>query len=91
MTKAEFIERYAEKYKVTQKSTREVLDNVLEFLTEVFVEGESVSFSNFGTLGVIRKKERVGTNPQTLEKIVIPATNAITFKTGKGLKKIVNE
>ena len=43
--------------------------------------------TDFGTFAVKTRQERNGTNPQTKQKIVIPAAKTVGFKVSKGLKE----
>ena len=52
-------------------------------------EGQ-ITIPNFGTFKISERKERQGINPQTMEKILIPASKSVTFKASKKLKEKVN-
>ena len=43
-----------------------------------------------GKLVVVKRKERMGRNPQTGEPMQIKASNQAKFKPGKGLKDTLN-
>ena len=53
-------------------------------------KGEKVQLVGFGTFETVKRAKRKGQNPQTKEKITIPASNAPKFKAGKALKEAVN-
>lgn len=48
-----------------------------------------VTLVGFGTFVKVRRKARIGWNPQAGEKIKIKARNAVRFKAGKKLKDAV--
>ncbi len=50
----------------------------------------SISIPNFGTFKISERKARQGINPQTMEKIQIPASKTVTFKVAKKLKEKIN-
>lgn len=70
-----------------------VLDKFLDTLTNV-IAGEleskgKVTLVGFGTFAVSHRKEKVGVNPRTGEKIKIKAKDVPVFKPGKELKEKV--
>ena len=91
MTKTEFINYYAENYDTTKKAASEIVENMIDAVTNVLAEGDCISIVGFGTLGVKDRAARKGVNPKTGEEILIPAKKAVYFKAGKGLKEAVNE
>ena len=58
--------------------------------SELSKKGEKVQLVGFGTFETVKRAKRKGQNPQTKEKITIPASNAPKFKAGKALKEAVN-
>lgn len=90
MNKAELISKVAEKLGYTKKDTSAVVDVVFDVIKEGVVLGEEVSISGFGKFGVTERAAREGRNPQTSEKISIPASKAPKFKASKVFKEAVN-
>ena len=90
MNKRDFVERLAEK-EYTIKDANIIVDDFLNKLEEIMVEGESVTFHGFGTFGSIERKERKSTCVRTGEDIVIPAFRSPKFEAGKALKRSVRE
>lgn len=89
MTKAELIEKVAEKAELTKKATEEVVDALFSTVQESLIEGDKVVISGFGTFEVRERAGRTGRNPRTGEEILIPAQKAPAFKAGKVLKDAV--
>lgn len=89
MTKVELVAALAGEKGMTKKDAGEVVDIVLQKMTDALSNGEDVVFTGFGTFKVKERAARNGVNPSTGAKMVIPATKAITFKAGKTLKDIV--
>jgi DNA-binding protein HU-beta len=85
MNRQEFINGFAKKTNESKKKSGEVLDTFLGVFEETLKKGESIQFIGFGTFNVIKKKERMGINPKTKQKIKIPAKKVIKFKAGKKL------
>jgi DNA-binding protein HU-beta len=86
MTKSDLIERLAGKADMTRPRAEELLDFLLNDVTEALKKGEKVNISGFGTFTVSNRKARTGRNPKTGEPIEIPASRSAKFKAGKTLK-----
>jgi len=87
MNKAALIEALASKANLTKKQTEDVLENMLELITESLKKGEEVVLTGFGTFSAKVRHARKGVNPQKPnEKIDIPEVVIPKFKSGKALK-----
>jgi len=87
MNKAALIEALASKTNLTKKQAEEVLENMLELITESLKKGEEVILTGFGTFSAKTRHARKGVNPQKPnEKIDIPEVVIPKFKSGKALK-----
>ena len=91
MNKLELVKSVAEKTGLTQAATKDVVDAVLDVITDELVKGEKVAIAGFGTFEVSERAAREGRNPRSGEVMNIPASKAPKFKAGKALKDIVNE
>jgi len=89
MNKSELVDAISKEADLTKKDAEEALDAVLSNVKESLARGESVTLVGFGTFGVARRAARPGRNPQTGERIQIPAKNVVKFKPGKGLSERV--
>lgn len=90
MQKANFIRAVAEKAGVTQPEARQIVDAALAVITEALRRGERVTLWGFGTFQVRARQARAGVNPQTNEKIQIPALTTPGFSASAALKEAVN-
>ncbi len=86
MNKTELVELVKEKTGLTKKDVKEIIDATTDVITEALIKGEKVSLVGFGTFQTSHRKERVGQNPQTGEKIKIAARDVPKFTPGKSLK-----
>jgi DNA-binding protein HU-beta len=91
MTKSDLIERLAGKADLTRPRAEELLDFLLNDVTEALKKGEKVNISGFGTFTVSNRKARTGRNPKTGEPIEIPASRSAKFKAGKTLKEALGD
>ncbi len=89
MTKAELIEKIAQKTNLTKKATEDVLGSLTETIRMALAKGQKVTITGFGTFDVSRRSARAGRNPQTGAKIQIPAMTVPRFRAGKKLKAAV--
>ncbi len=87
MTKAELVEKiYAKAGLPTKTMAESALDAVIASVREALTEGETVTFTGFGTFKVSERAARKGRNPRTGEEIDIPASKVAKFTPGKQLK-----
>jgi DNA-binding protein HU-beta len=97
MNKAELVDRLAERMRVSQRESRNMVDAIFDpdprvgLISAELVAGRKVSISGFGTFEARARKARVGRNPHTGEPLEIPASRAPAFKAGKPLKEMLRE
>jgi DNA-binding protein HU-beta len=89
MTKAELIERMAERAKISKRAAGIALNTFVESVTNALVSGDKVALVGFGTFSVSQRKARTARNPRTGEPIEVPAKRAPKFKAGRDLKNSV--
>lgn len=91
MNKKEFIKEVATKTGQTQKLTGEVLDVIIETISDVLKSGDEVSLTGFGKFEVRERAGREGRNPITGEKIMISPTKVPAFKASQKLKNKIKK
>lgn len=89
MQKTDFIKAVAERAGASQKETRQVVEAMLDVIQETLQKGEKVTLTGFGTFEVRHRQAREGVNPQTRDKIHIPATKTPGFSASSTLKEAV--
>jgi len=89
MNKAELISEVSRKVGITKKDAGNVIDVIVEAITNTLSKGERVTLVGFGTFQVMKRKARRGVNPQTRKAITIPAKKVPKFKAGKSLREKV--
>ena len=89
MTKADLVNAMAEKAGLSKTDAEKALKAFTDAITEALKAGEKVALVGFGTFSVGERASRTGQNPQTGEKINIPAAKSPKFKAGKALKDSV--
>lgn len=91
MTKTDIVDAIADKTDLPKTKSKDALEALLDTITETLQSGEKVTLTGFGTFRTYRRKSRMGRNPQTGERIKIPAATVPKFKAGKNLKEAVKE
>ncbi len=89
MNKSELINAVAEKAGITKKEAEVAVSSLLDVIIENVANGEEIRIVGFGTFERRERKERVGSDPRTGEKIQIAASKVPAFKPGKSFKDAV--
>lgn len=89
MNKDSLISAISEKTELSKKDIALVLETFEEVVTRALRNDEKVTLTGFGTFRISKRAERAGINPQTKEKIQIPAMSIPKFTAGKALKEAV--
>lgn len=90
MNKVEFIAAVSTKANITKKDATVAVNAVLETITETLAKGESIQFVGFGSFNVKDRAARIATVPGTTKTVQVPASKAVSFKSGKDLRSKVN-
>ena len=90
MNKTELVAAVAEATELSKKDSEKAVKAVFDAISDELGKGGSVQLIGFGTFDVAERAAREGRNPSTGEKISIPASKAVRFKAGKGLKDKCN-
>jgi DNA-binding protein HU-beta len=89
MTKADLIEKIAEKANLTKANAERSLNAFIDAVEDVLVKEGKLTLTGFGTFVVEERKERKGRNPRTGAEISIPAAKVVKFRPGKLLKEAI--
>ncbi len=90
MNKNDLTEKVASGTGLTKAQAGRAVDSVLDSIAASLAAGDDVRLVGFGTFSVAFRKASDGRNPQTGERIRIPASKQAKFKAGKALKEKVN-
>lgn len=91
MKRDELIKTLSEKSGLTNAQAREAISILVETISQELENGDAIEIGGFGKLEVKERAERQGVNPNTQERITIPASRNISFKAAKALKERVNK
>lgn len=90
MNKQALINAISDKSGLPQQTVKTALDATLAVISGTLAKGDDIALVGFGVFSVRTQKARTARNPQTGDKVQVPAKNAVSFKAGKGLKEAVN-
>ena len=91
MTKKEMAKTIADKVSITQLQVQEIIQRVLDGITETLVQEGRIELRNFGVFEVKKRKPRKARNPKTGEKVKVPARLVVTFKPGRVMEERVRQ
>ncbi len=92
MIKSELIEKIAEENPhLFQRDIERIVSTIFEEITEAISSGNRVELRGFGAFSSKRRQERMGRNPRTGEAVKVEEKFVPFFKTGKNLRKRLNE
>ncbi len=89
MNKTELVAAVAAKAGLTKEQAANAVSAVFGTMSETLTKGDKIQLVGFGTFAVKYRKEKQSKNPQTGEKITVPATYRPSFTAGKTLKEAV--
>lgn len=91
MTKADIVEKIAERVGCTRKDAVDYVEAVFSIMKSTLETGEKLKVAGFGNFEVKQKNNRRGRNPQTGEAITIKARRILTFKPSMVLRNALNK
>jgi len=89
MTKNELARELAEELELPRRQVVDLIEAMLEKITDVLKSGDKVQLTPFGQFKVRDRAARVARNPKTGEPIKVPAKRVLKFIAGRTLKEAV--
>ena len=80
LTRMDLSEAVFREVGLSRNESSQLVERVLEMMSDALVEGEQVKISSFGTFSVRSKTARVGRNPKTGEEVPISPRRVMTFR-----------
>jgi integration host factor subunit beta len=91
MTKSELIARLAERYpQLIAKDADFAVNTILDAMSKALADGHRIEIRGFGSFALNRRPPRVGRNPKSGEKVMVPEKRVPHFKAGKELRERVD-
>ena len=91
VTRAHLAEAVYQEVGLSRNESAELVDSVLNEISDALAKGESVKISSFGSFLVRMKGERIGRNPKTGEEVPIKPRRVLVFRASHVLKDRVNK
>ena len=91
MYKGQLIEKIAEITGTEVQQAEKFVNAFAKIVSDELIAGGHVQVTGFGHFKTVQKVERVGRNPTTGEKIIIPAHKSPIFRAGYKLKNAIKE
>lgn len=91
MNRTELIKAVARQSKYSQRQVQEILELTLDTICLSLRYGEDVTLVGFGRFETRDHKEIEKYNPQTKQKMIVPAKRSCGFKPAPGMKAKISE
>lgn len=91
VTRADLDEAVYQEVGLSRNESMDLVEMVLQEMSDTLVKGEMVKISSFGTFSVRQKGQRVGRNPKTGEEVPILPRRVLTFRASHVLKNRINK
>jgi nucleoid DNA-binding protein len=76
---------------IIRKDVALAVDAFLDAIKDSLQDGKHIEIRGFGTFKLKVRKERIGRNPKTEEKVMVPARVVPTFKFSRAFKEDVDD
>jgi integration host factor subunit alpha len=90
VTRAQLSEAVYEEVGLSRNESAELVEAVLDEMSDALSRGESVKISSFGSFAVRQKGQRIGRNPKTGEEVPILPRRVLVFRASHVLKDRIN-
>lgn len=92
MTKSELITRLATRFpQLVAKDADYAVKMILDEMTAALARGDRIEIRGFGSFSLNHRPPRVGRNPKSGEKVLVPEKRVPHFKAGKELRERVDQ
>lgn len=91
MTKLELINNIAKLSHLSRSNVDLAVNVMLQRLMDELGAGRQVHIRGFGSFIIYKRSTMMGRNPKTGEALLIKSKHLVRFRSGKELKKRVNE
>lgn len=80
LTRMDLSEAVFREVGLSRNESADLVESVLDHMSDALVAGEQVKISSFGTFSIRDKAARVGRNPKTGEEVPINPRRVLTFR-----------
>lgn len=89
LTRIELSEAVYREVGLSRNESAELVETVLNHISNALIKGEQVKISAFGTFSTRNKRQRIGRNPKTGTEVPITSRRVISFKASQIMKEKV--
>lgn len=91
MTRSDLIERLAARNpSLSQQDADEAVKTILDTMSHGMAQGQRIEIRGFGSFSLSHRPPRVGRNPKSGERVMVPAKHVPHFKAGKEMRERVD-
>jgi integration host factor subunit alpha len=90
LTRSDLTEALHRDIGLSRTESADMVNNVLDLISDELVRGNAVKLSSFGTFMVRHKRERLGRNPKTGEEVPITPRRVLVFRPSQVMKNVIN-
>jgi integration host factor subunit alpha len=87
LTRADLSEALHNRMGLSRMDCANLVEAILDKMTDAIVENGSVKISGFGTFLVREKRARIGRNPKTGEEVMITPRKSLTFRPSNKMRE----
>ena len=80
VTRMDLSEAVFQEVGLSRNDSAQLVERILDHMSDALVRGEQVKISSFGTFSVRDKTARMGRNPKTGEEVPIHPRRVLTFR-----------
>jgi len=91
VTRAQLSEAVYQEVGLSRHESAELVETILNEISEALARGEMVKISSFGSFSVRQKGRRVGRNPKTGEEVPILPRRVLVFRASHVLKERIDQ
>lgn len=91
LTRMDLSEAVYREVGLSRNESADLVESVLDHMSEALVAGQTVKVSSFGTFSVRQKNRRMGRNPKTGEEVPIDPRRVLVFRASHIMKNRINE
>ncbi|MGB0959922.1 MAG: integration host factor subunit alpha [Halocynthiibacter sp.] len=86
LTRLDLCEAVFNEVGLSRTESADLVESVLDHVSDALVSGETVKISSFGTFSLRDKAARVGRNPKTGEEATISPRRVLSFRPSQVMK-----
>jgi integration host factor subunit beta len=92
MTRSDLVAKLAERFsQLTHRDAEFAVKTMLDAMSDALARNHRIEIRGFGSFSISRRPPRVGRNPRSGERVMIPEKLVPHFKPGKALRESVDQ